>query len=94
MSTSYFALRHPVVRVQRTSDISSVYDLTTADPHWWIGALTMEALGILADRDVQVAHRGNAGDIVVTHPGPDDMQAISERGDLVTLGQLRRGEAP
>lgn len=50
MSTSYFALRHPVVRVQRTSDISSVYDLTTADPHWWIGALTMEALGILADR--------------------------------------------
>ena len=97
MSTSYYALRAPVALVMSWSTRTTMHDLFRAvapGEHAWVGCVDSSTLHLVADRDVQVAHRGNAGDIVVTHPGPDDMQAISERGDLVTLGQLRRGEAP
>lgn len=92
MSTSYHALRAPIEYIERSSPRAVLYDMHGDGK--WLGSLHEACLTILADRDAKVAHRDNDGDIVVTHPGPDDMQAISEYGELVTLGQLRRGEAP
>lgn len=94
MSTSYYALRAPVAAVRPWPIIVTMYDIYADHARDRLGSLDHRALHLVADRDVKVAHRDNAGAIVVTHPGPDDMQAISERGELVTLGQLRRGEAP
>ena len=43
--------------------------------------------------DEQAAHR--SGDVIrVSSTRPDDHPAISECGDLTTVGALRRGEAP
>lgn len=90
MSTSYYALRHPAAAVVAVSPRS----FTVRDGVGrWLATIDLDALGWIADRDIKVAHR-SGGTIVVTHPGPDDMRAISEYGELVTLGQLRRGEAP
>ena len=91
MSTAYYALRAPVVRVEQPNPRLLVY--TLHDGNVQVGELRPTTLHLAADCDVRVAHR-SGGVIVVTHPGPDDMQAISEYGELVTLGQLRRGEAP
>ena len=91
MSTSYYALRAPIEYIERSSPRAVLYDMHGDGK--WLGSLHEACLTILTDRDVKVAHR-SSGVIAVTHPGPDDMQAISEYGDLVTLGQLRRGEAP
>jgi len=92
LSTSYYALRVPVVRVEQPNPRLLVYTLHD-DYDIQVGELRSTTLHLAADRDVKVAHRSD-GVIVVTHPGPDDMQAISDYGELVTLGQLRRGEAP
>lgn len=92
MSTSYYALKRPAVTLRPWPSGNGVW--IRDRERRIIGSIRMGCLPWAADRDVKVAHRGNDGDIVVTHPGPDDMQAISEYGELVTLGQLRRGEAP
>lgn len=91
MSTSYYALRNRLmVSSRRRGDgLHSVYD----EVGELVAAVRDDYFGLLADRDVRVAHR-SGGVIVVTDPGPDDQPAISEYGELVTLGQLRRGEAP
>ena len=58
-----------------------------------LGILTLDALGLIADRDSPVAHR-SGGRIVVSGTGPDEQWAISEYGEPVTLGDLRRGRVP
>lgn len=93
MSTTYYALRHPVVRVDRVTPNGELYDLIQLSHRPWVGSLRAEFLHLVADRDEKVAHR-SGGSITVYATGPDDQQAISEWGDIVTLGQLRRGEAP
>ena len=91
MSTTYYALRPPVVRVEQPNPRLLVYTLHDDDIK--IGELSPTTLHLVADRDTEVAHR-SGGSITVYATGPDDQQAISDRGELVTLGQLRRGEAP
>lgn len=89
MSTSYYSLRAPVMAVRFDRGLHVLIDGLGL----WLGQLSVEALHIAADRDTRVALRSGAR-IVVSATGPDDEQAISEYGELVTLGQLRRGEAP
>ena len=55
--------------------------------------MTTPARALAIDHDTKIAHR-SGGSITVYATGPDDQQVISEYGELVTLGQLRRGEAP
>lgn len=95
MSTTYYALRYPVVRVDITDNalMGKIYHLVRPDETQG-GVLRPDTLHLVADRDNKAAYRDNGGDIVVYATGPDDQQAISEYGELVTLGQLRRGEAP
>lgn len=96
MSTTYYALRHPVAELVpwlARPTVCDMYRLGPADERVWIGCVDAPALHLVADRDVKVAHR-SGGAIAVYATGPDDMQAISEYGEIVTLGQLRRGEAP
>lgn len=93
MSTTYYALRHPVARVREVSDaMGTRYDAVTRSGD--VGAtFRPDCLHILADLDSRVAHRsGNV--ISVSGTGPDNAQAISDYGELVTLGDLRRGRAP
>jgi len=90
MSTTYYALRHPVAKVNDC--LGYRFDLYN-DVGTCMGWLHADTLHLAADRDVKVAQRSGAS-VVVTHPGPDDQQAISEYGELVTLGALRRGDVP
>lgn len=89
MSTSYYALRPPVVRVESRGALAIAVDTRGH----LVASVRPDCLHILANRDEKVAHR-SANRTVVLVPGADDVQAISEYGELVTLGQLRRGEAP
>lgn len=89
MSTTYYALRHPVRSVTMKTNRYSLRDENGA----WLGSLLPRALHLAADRDTRVAHRSGSNTIVYS-AGPDAEQAISEYGELVTLGQLRRGDAP
>lgn len=89
MSTTYYALRAPIARLV---PMGKVYDLKDARGAF-VGVLGVDHLHIAADRDEKVAHR-SGGSITVYATGPDTQQAVSQYGELVTLGELRRGVAP
>lgn len=92
MSTTYYALRHPVARVERLYAPGAPYAALNAYGRR-VATVDHYCLHLLANRDEKVAHR--SGDrIAVYATGPDDAQAISDYGELVTLGELRRGVAP
>jgi hypothetical protein len=93
VSTTYYALRHPIARVRECSDAAGLrYDAVN---HSGVVVATFrpDALHLLAARDVRVAHQ-SGGSIAVYATGPDEAQAISDYGEMVTLGELRRGRAP
>lgn len=86
MSTTYYALRRPIARMVPSG---SIFDLKDAGGAF-VGVLHRDHLHIAADRDEKVAHR-SGGTITVYATGPDAIQAVSEYGELVTLGDLRAG---
>lgn len=89
MSTTYYALRRPIARLIPMGTVVDLKDAAGA----FVGVLHRDHLHLAADRDETVAHRsGNT--IRVTATGSDAEQAVSEYGELVTLGELRKGRAP
>jgi hypothetical protein len=88
VSTRYYLPRAQVARM----DVGLLVHLYDAG-NVLIGILTLDALPCIADRDAPVAHR-SGGRITVSGTGPDEQWAISEYGEPVTLGDLRRGRAP
>lgn len=86
MSTTYY---QPRGRIAPDGDVWAVY----ADDGTRMATVLPEGLYLLIDRDAPVAHR-SGGTISVTGTGLDGEWCISENGEPVTLGDLRRGVAP
>jgi hypothetical protein len=93
VSTTYYALRHPIARVRGCSDAAGLRFDAVDRSGVVVATFRPGALHLLADRNEQVAHRSGLT-ISVSATGTDETQAISEYGDLVTLGELRREMAP
>lgn len=105
MSTRYYDLPG-IERVTVTTDAGMTVLHLAPDPHHRdtppLGPLTIVGSeddclrlirGWASARNEQAAYRSN-GVIRVTSTQPDSHPAISEYGDLTTVGALRRGEAP
>lgn len=93
MSTTYYRVRGGI-RIEPALDLSpdwwAIEDATT---HERVGTVRGDYLSVLADRDDRAGHRSN-GRIAVYATGPDSEWVVSEYGEAVTLGDLRRGVAP
>lgn len=94
MSTNYYAVRsgyrveplfngNPACNWWNLNDVRGVFG----------GNIRREFLSAVADRDELVALRAG-GSLTVTSSLPDATWVISEYGEPVTLGDLRKGVAP
>ena len=106
MSTRYYDLpgiRHVAIRETPGPDVHcSLYPDTEHPNVSGLGPVTIIGQPVSVERlllawarshDEQAAHR--SGDVIrVSSTRSDDHPAISECGDLTTVGALRKGEAP
>ena len=99
MSTNYYKvwMGHELARFGHRfykDDLWALYNVETGAR---VALVSREGLLLVADRDNKAAHRAHVNGIpriTVYATGPDDEWAISEYGEPVTLGDLRRGVAP
>lgn len=92
MSTSYYKVREGY-RIAPTDPFDGRWEVASRNTGTIVAVILGDHLGILADRDEKAAHRGG-GTITVYATGPDSEWVLSEYGEPVTLGDLRRGTAP
>jgi len=94
MSTDYYTLREGIHNLQRIDQgrVVQAPAWVATDVDGRVLAIVHEdCLGWLADRGIRIARRCN-GVISVSGAGLDDEVVLSEYGEPVTLGELRRGD--
>ena len=98
MATEYYGLRAPFTAIR----IIPIYDLCLMLVDFADGAAcevrcsrdnAPRVLCALAGQTV-IATRGGSGVVYADADLPDSLQLVSDYGDLVTLGEVRRGVAP
>ena len=92
MSTSYYAPREGYHITK--NDGAYVWFLLYGDT--WVATVNHQYLQVVVDRNRKVAERVNGA--ILMHPDaaglPDTEWVVSEYGEPVTVGDLRRGVAP
>lgn len=90
MSTDWYAPRDGIVRIVHSEHTALHSWLDGLDADGDVVAMVREDFaGLLADRD-ELAARVTSGGLTVHSAAGDDSPVISERGELSTLGALRR----
>lgn len=93
MSTTYYRT-HAGIRIEPALDLSpDWWAIEDARTHERVGTVRGDYLSALADRDEEAAH-SSGGSVKVYASGLDAEWVISEYGEAVTLGDLRRGVEP
>lgn len=98
MSTYYYRLRSPIVRLSPDPERGDRMLLVARDDRHEgddaqdsvIGSIDSSYLNLVVDRD-ELAALITGRSTTVYATGPDAEQVVSEYGDLTTLGVLRRG---
>lgn len=92
MSTTYYRV-HPGIRIEPALDLSpDLWAIEDQDTGERLGTIRGDGLYALRRGD-RVAH-SSGGRIAVYATGLDSEWVISEYGEAVTLGDLRRGVEP
>lgn len=99
MSTNYYRVRegYQLARFGERDHREDWWGLYSIETGARVATVSRGGLPLVADRDNKAAHRVYADGIpriTVYATGTDDEWAISEYGEPVTLGDLRRGVAP
>ena len=94
MATEYYGLRAPFTAIRVIHGVAIVE--VAGERPCAIPDLPSELL-TFADRGTVLATRGDSGTVYIDPHRQhlaDELQLISEYGDLTTLGEVRRGVAP
>lgn len=93
MSTNYYRVREGYSIEPFAGALGPYWHVLHKATGKRVAGIDCEHIHIVADRDEKAARRCG-GEIMVYATGPDDEWVISEYGEPVTLGDLRRGVAP
>jgi len=93
MSTNYYRVREGYSIEPYALGKGQFWHVRLNETGEVVASIRADHIGLVADYDEKAAHR-SGGTVRVYATGPDSEWVLSEYGEPVTLGDLRRGVAP